>query len=172
MPIRTAIWKVADAPSFGRQEFLDAFFLANNQLTVCSACDESKRFTATRVGKHSFIDHYFPKSSFPHLSCHPFNLVLICSFCNGLKSDIAPLRKHDNDPTQGRKSEDRYKPVDIAPPYRKDSGLGSWTRLVSSQTLPLGPSSATGLPRTLRGSDSDASGRIAALFFPTAAGTS
>jgi hypothetical protein len=61
-----------ESSTFGRQEFLSEF-AKSNQLSVCPACD---------IESYSRIDHYFPKALYPHLSCHPFNLVPICNTCN------------------------------------------------------------------------------------------
>lgn len=83
--------------SFKRQEFLTGFMSANKGLYVCSICDESGYFTTTNTGKgeviRAEIDHYLPISYYPHLSCHPLNLVSICHQCNAwVKSNTDPLR--------------------------------------------------------------------------------
>lgn len=57
---------------FGREQFLSEFEKLN-RINVCPACDAEA---------YSRIDHYLPKSFYPHLSCHPYNLVPICNTCN------------------------------------------------------------------------------------------
>ncbi|QIN81586.1 hypothetical protein GBA63_02290 [Rubrobacter tropicus] len=109
------------AEPFGREQFLSAFLTVNRELRFCSACDETKHYTVSRTGKRAYIDHYFPKSLYPHLACHPYNLVPVCSFCNEIKQDRDPLLRK----TRKRRS----KPSHISLPYRGQSDLGSWTYL-------------------------------------------
>ena len=92
------------ASQFGAQEFLRAFFEENkSNLTICPACDEAPySISAGRVyvntGDRKIeadIDHYLPKSSYPHLACHPYNLVPNCPFCNQRKKkDKDPLSRY------------------------------------------------------------------------------
>jgi hypothetical protein len=60
---------------------------ANAQrLTVCPYCDGQNN--------DAELDHYYPQSRFPFLSCLPQNLVPVCSSCNDAyvaKGDDAPL---------------------------------------------------------------------------------
>lgn len=98
------------ATSFSRQNFLEAFAAENQELHVCAACDESSA---------AEIDHYLPKSRYPHLACHPFNLIPICPLCNNKKSSADPLRGPAG--AQRRLG-------DILLPYR-EAGLGSRTYL-------------------------------------------
>jgi hypothetical protein len=114
------IFSEPDAGSFGRQELLAAFKEANHHLHICAVCDETGYHTM--VGGHIYaeLDHYLPESIFPHLACHPFNLIPICSYCNNMIKGRA-------DPLQGR-SRDRLSVEDIFLPYR-EPGLGSRTYL-------------------------------------------
>jgi hypothetical protein len=66
------------------------------------------------------IDHYLPKSVYPHLACHLYNLIPICHLCNALlKGSADPLRQRSG----------IYRNVeDIFSPYR-EAGLGSRTYL-------------------------------------------
>jgi hypothetical protein len=92
------------ATQFGAQEFLRLFLEENkSELTICPACDEvpysisaGKIYINTGDKKiEADIDHYLPKTSYPHLSCHPFNLVPTCPFCNQRKKrDKDPLAKN------------------------------------------------------------------------------
>jgi hypothetical protein len=88
-----------ESATFGRREFFWAFE-RSNQLSVCPACD---------IESYSRIDHYFPKALYPHLSCHPFNLVPICNTCNtDYKGETNLLkRKKTGNP---RKLEDMFLP--------------------------------------------------------------
>jgi hypothetical protein len=107
------------ASAFGRQEFLREFVIGNGSLSVCAVCDESGYRTNLDNVIYADIDHYFPKSLYPHFSCHPYNLIPICHLCN---SSI----KRDSDPLQGRGK--RLKLDDIFLPYHGD-GLGTQTYL-------------------------------------------
>lgn len=75
------------AIKFSTNDFKDQFDSVNQHLLVCPACDISSSRTQ--------IDHYLPISIYPHLSCHPFNLVPICNECNSLqvKADTDLLQK-------------------------------------------------------------------------------
>jgi hypothetical protein len=108
------------ADSFGRQNLLVAFKDANHHLHICAVCDETGYHTM--VGGHIYaeLDHYLPESMYPHLACHPFNLIPICSYCND-------MIKGRTDPLQGL-SRDRLSVEDIFLPYR-ETGLGSRTYL-------------------------------------------
>ena len=74
-------------PSFSRWDYLDRFQQANSELYLCAICDIS--IYRTQVGHRAFasIEHFFPKSYYPHLAIHPYNLVPICPFCNSEASD-------------------------------------------------------------------------------------
>jgi hypothetical protein len=85
------------AEEFGREEMLAAFLRKNNA-EVCSTCDESRYYT---YGKHvhTDLDHYLPKSLYPHFACHPYNLVPSCAHCNSLKTNkdlLAYIREDRN----------------------------------------------------------------------------
>ena len=88
-------------PELNRQTFLDAFDAANPSLKVCPGCDgprSEKRppdspcakplandVADARAGKGrptDDLDHFLPKSRYPFLAVHPYNLVPLCSFCN------------------------------------------------------------------------------------------
>lgn len=64
--------KSFELEEFGRDKFLSEFKKLNG-INVCPACDAER---------YSRIDHYLPKIFYPHLSCHPYNLVPICNTCN------------------------------------------------------------------------------------------
>ncbi len=80
------------ATPFGRQTFLDAFLVANNSLEICAICDESRYFTQGKEHIYASIDHFLPKSRYPHFACHPYNLIPVCHACNSsLKGRKDPL---------------------------------------------------------------------------------
>jgi 5-methylcytosine-specific restriction endonuclease McrA len=106
--------------SFGRQDLLAAFKDANRHLHVCAVCDETGYHTTLRGHIYAELDHYLPESVYPHLACHPFNLVPICHHCNAMIKGKA-------NPLQGL-ARNRLSVEDIFLPYR-ETGLGSRTYL-------------------------------------------
>jgi hypothetical protein len=66
------------------------------------------------------IDHYLPEGMYPHLACHPFNLIPICYYCNA-------MIKGQANPLQGP-SRTLLSVEDVFLPYR-EAGLGSRTYL-------------------------------------------
>lgn len=72
------IWGELLSCKFSKEEFLENF-RKENKLTVCPYCD----IADTLLPGNSFIDHFIPKSTFPLLSMHPYNLIPICGSCNG-----------------------------------------------------------------------------------------
>jgi hypothetical protein len=115
-----SIFSTTQAEQFGAQEFLAAFRDTNKPaLTICPACDEQKysvsagrKFTNLGAVKiYADIDHYLPKSLYPHLACHPYNLVPSCTTCNQRK-------KLDNDPLESASSRNNLE--DIFQLYREE----------------------------------------------------
>ncbi len=94
--------------AFGAQNFLTAFQAENATLFICPACDESKY--STKAGSiQTDIDHYLPKSKYPHLACHPYNLVPSCLVCNQrIKRESDPLTCQRINPGARRKLEDIF----------------------------------------------------------------
>lgn len=82
----------SNASTFGRQDLLAAFIKENQDLGVCVFCDQSRHYTQDKQGIHILLDHYLPKAQYPHLACHPYNLIPTCYFCN------SPV-KGENDPS-------------------------------------------------------------------------
>ena len=107
------------AKHFGRQNFLDAFVEMNNGLYVCAICDEAGYFTAAEENIYTDIDHYLPKSIYPHLACHPYNMLPICHPCNSYIKGTKDLLEGPDGV--------RLRLEDILLPYRKESGLASRT---------------------------------------------
>lgn len=100
------ILPASKATQFGAQEFLQEFKSTNkNFLVVCPACDESVYAISAgwqltnKGGTKIFadIDHYLPKSVYPHLACHPYNLIPACQVCNERKKlNEDPLGHYPN----------------------------------------------------------------------------
>ncbi len=97
---------------FGRPQFFEAFEAFNSTLEICAICDETGFVTKPRGTYRGEIDHYFPKSRYPHLACHPLNLVPTCHSCNA-------LIKLSRDPLDGNGK--RYLLEEIFIPYRGGS---------------------------------------------------
>jgi hypothetical protein len=106
--------------SFGRQDLLAAFKEANQHLHICAVCDEIGYHTMLDGHIYAELDHYLPENIFPHLACHPFDLMPICAYCN-------TMIKGKANPLQGS-SRNRLSVEDIFLPYREPA-LGSRTYL-------------------------------------------
>jgi len=63
----------------------------NDGLYVCPVCDGTW-MERTSTGILGSIDHFLPRSIYPALSVHPYNLLPICTTCNEkIKKDNDPL---------------------------------------------------------------------------------
>lgn len=120
-------------PKFGRDQFFDAFERENPGQYVCAICDEHRFMTILR-GKHfSDIEHYFPKSIYPHLACHPYNLIPICKPCNTAHLDKDPLLANAHRRLLG----------EIFLPYRNEGVIKqglvklNWQRTVDNPKTPI-----------------------------------
>lgn len=83
---------------FDRDDFILAFYRANPELYVCSACDGAKIETID-TKTYADADHFFPKSLYPFFSVHHENLVPICLHCNrSFKLDRDPIDNLDQAP--------------------------------------------------------------------------
>lgn len=76
---------------YGREQFFQAYERANPNQLICAFCDEHRPVTILRDSYLSDIEHYFPKKIYPHLACHPYNLIPICRACNSAHRDKDPL---------------------------------------------------------------------------------
>lgn len=85
----STVW---NGKKYTRQNFVKEFQERNSSLFICAICDGSAYSTRTESQIHTSVEHFFPRSIYPHLSCHPLNLVPICSNCNSyIKGDANPL---------------------------------------------------------------------------------
>ncbi|MCB0121575.1 MAG: hypothetical protein KDE58_04990 [Caldilineaceae bacterium] len=80
-----------DNEKHNRQHVLTAYANANPGQYVCAICDEHSFRTIYDSHQLSDLEHYFPKSIYPHLACHPYNLLPICGSCNQIHSNKDPL---------------------------------------------------------------------------------
>lgn len=81
--VRDATGKVT---KFHRNIYLEQYLLKNQySVEVCPYCDGD-------LGSPE-IDHFYSKSKYPQLSCHPINLVPVCGTCNSSenKGNKVPL---------------------------------------------------------------------------------
>src|SRR6266545_5597674 len=60
--------------NFDRSHFVEQFKDENTFTAVCPLCDGQRGIAQ--------VDHFYPKSRYPFLSCHPLNLIPICKDCN------------------------------------------------------------------------------------------
>lgn len=97
---------------YGREQFFDAYERENPMQYVCAICDEHRPITILRGRRYSEIEHYFPKSIYPHLACHPYNLIPICGACNAAHYNRDPLSRGNGG---------RRKLGEIFLPYRSES---------------------------------------------------
>ncbi len=83
---------------YKRQDVANAFHTENKKsLRVCPACDGQPP-TVIKNHSHADLDHFFPKSLYPFLSIHPYNLVPVCTECNGkFKKAIDPIKDHTHE---------------------------------------------------------------------------
>jgi len=78
---------------FGRQTFLQEFIHCNQELIICPICDTNRYYVQTSNHIYGTIDHFLPKSLYPHFACHPYNLIPICHGCNSwFKGTLNPLK--------------------------------------------------------------------------------
>lgn len=54
----------------------------NEALKVCPGCDGIRCTTAGEQIIQKYVDHVLPKSLYPFLALHAFNLIPICNECN------------------------------------------------------------------------------------------
>ena len=73
--------------SFDRWQYIDNFTATNATLYLCAICDAAAYRTQVDSRAYTSIEHFFPKSIYPHLAIHPYNLIPICTFCNSNKND-------------------------------------------------------------------------------------
>lgn len=67
---------------YWRQDFLTEFEKTHSGLLMCPMCDSMPYRIKTTGHIHSSVDHFFSRDLYPQFSCHPLNLVPMCSPCN------------------------------------------------------------------------------------------
>ena len=81
---------------YRRGDFIDGFTDANPELKLCAVCDSTLYRTTINDKPYTSIEHFFPKSRYPHLSVHPYNLIPICPSCNSGAAGVTdPLGDDD-----------------------------------------------------------------------------
>ena len=75
-------WKRAVGQNYTRADFVQHFVNENSNLYICPICDASAYRNETSSGTYTSIDHFFPRSKYPHLAIHPLNLLPMCPACN------------------------------------------------------------------------------------------
>lgn len=99
---------------YTRQHFVEEFAEKNPKLYLCAICDSTAYRTRTDARAYTSVEHFFPRSIYPHLSCHPHNLIPICSLCNS-------YIKGDKDPMQ--LGGDSISMADLVLPYQSNEGF-------------------------------------------------
>ena len=84
------------SPMYSRKELAKDYFKGKNKKIrhICPICLNSVSNGETDED----VEHYFPKSRYPCLCLHPYNLYFCCSVCNSrFKGTKSPLKgKHKN----------------------------------------------------------------------------
>lgn len=72
----------------GRDDWNTKVLYNKLKLSVCPYCNRQYIYSYQRNGlskNTAEMDHFYPKSSFPHLSCSLYNLIPSCKVCNHTK---------------------------------------------------------------------------------------
>jgi len=79
--------------SFSKIKVVDGFIEKNPGIAhVCPCCDNPFTDTIRTINGQGYtLEHYFPKSVYPSICLHPFNLIPMCRFCNDRKGAVDPL---------------------------------------------------------------------------------
>lgn len=93
------------------QNFVQEFVKENPELYICAICDGTAYSTRMEGHVYTSVEHFFPRSIYPHLSCHPLNLVPICSYCNS-------YIKGDEDPCFSKQNGQKFNLDDFVLPYQ------------------------------------------------------
>ena len=75
--VSETIWNLLIGNTYDRKIF-HSKFKKENDLNVCPYCDTD---TITNNGNKE-IEHFLPRSKYPFLSMHPYNLISSCHSCN------------------------------------------------------------------------------------------
>jgi hypothetical protein len=78
--------------------FRTSFFSSNSGIHVCPYCDS--RLEKKQNVRICHLDHFFPKSVYPFLALHPYNLFPSCSNCNShFKGEKDPIPTNQSNPS-------------------------------------------------------------------------
>lgn len=81
-------------------------FFRKINIDVCPYCNRQYVFTIKDGDGRPQIDHFFPQSDFPYLSCSLYNFIPSCSQCNHQKGDI--LNKYASSKDKIKHKEFKY----------------------------------------------------------------
>ena len=104
------LFSESDPDWFHRRDLLFELDKENHGVTVCPVCEGAAEYQ---------LEHFLPQSLYPHLICHPYNLIPICNKCNHAKGSKDPLKDNGS----------RRKIDETTLPYRESSNLGPQTFL-------------------------------------------
>ena len=98
-------------PSNGKK--WDAYlFTRKINIEVCPYCNRQYIFTISNGNGRPQIDHYYPQSDYPYLSCSIYNFIPSCPQCNHQKGDI--LNKYATAKEKSKHEEFKYDSNDRA----------------------------------------------------------
>ena len=85
---------------FCKNDVVEGFKLKNPSIEyVCPSCDNAFTDSGNGNAEGYTLEHYFPKSLYPSICLHPYNLIPLCSKCNKVKGDKDPLAPKDSSNT-------------------------------------------------------------------------
>ena len=81
---------------FCKNDVVEGFKITNPGIEyVCPSCDNAFTDSGSGNAEGYTLEHYFPKSRYPSICLHPYNLIPMCSKCNKVKGDNDPLAPTD-----------------------------------------------------------------------------
>jgi len=82
---------------FCKNDVVEGFEATNPGIQyVCPCCDNAFTDSGNGNAKGYTLEHYFPKSLYPSICLHPYNLIPMCSKCNDVKGQNDPLSPKDH----------------------------------------------------------------------------
>jgi hypothetical protein len=75
---------IEEAEALDHQSFLRSYWKSQRNVRVCPGCDgQGLQLQGNTIRAN--IDHFLPKSEYPFLAVHPFNLAPFCTDCNQVR---------------------------------------------------------------------------------------
>lgn len=82
---------------FCKNDIVEGFEVTNPGIQyICPCCDNAFTDSGNGNAEGYTLEHYFPKSLYPSICLHPYNLIPMCSKCNKVKADNDPLAPKDH----------------------------------------------------------------------------